>query len=227
MGDRVLVKQFNDDAGAAFIEVIKKSGGPVRLQEIRSALVDAGVDAVDVDRDWRRVRNLLKFHPHIAKPKPALYEWSPAAQPSSTSLQKLAERAGVRGHRWLIQSWIDNIADSLARAETAGPRAQIGWTEQREQEKATVLAGIVSSAEAFAAEGQTGVQIVDRLLEEAARHRLTPIGRIGERIEFDKSRHEPAGRGQPRAGGEVRVVRSGFEWSGSGHPIVVVKALVE
>jgi hypothetical protein len=227
MSDRVLVKQFNDDAGAAFVEVIKRADRPVRLQEIRTGLVDAGVKAADVDRQWKSRRELLKLHPNISKPKPALYEWSPATHPSSDSLRELAERAGKRGHAWLVQALTDNIANTLARAETSGPRAQISWTEQREQEKATLVADLVSSVEALAADGQSVTAIVERLMEEATRHRLTPIGQIGERAEFDKDLHAPAGRGQPRAGHEVRVVRSGFEWSGTGHAIVVVKALVE
>jgi hypothetical protein len=227
MSDRVLVKQFNDDAGAAFVEVIKRADRPVRLLEIRSSLVNAGVDAADVDRQWGRLREPLKSHPNISKPKPILYEWSPAAHPSSDSLRKLAEQAGKRGHAWLVHALTDNIANTLARAETTGPRAQITWTEQRDQEKATLVANLASSVEALAAQGQTTTAIVDRLMEEAGRYRLAPIGQIGERTKFDKVLHDPAGRGQPRAGQEVRVVRSGFEWSGTGHPIVVVKALVE
>jgi hypothetical protein len=80
----------------------------------------------------------------------------------------------------LTQAHADNVMDSLAKVETAGPRAQPGWSEQREREKATLLAEIVGPAEALAAEGRSGSTIADWLRDEAQRRRLTPIGRIGE-----------------------------------------------
>lgn len=134
MSDRVLAKQFDGDAGMAFMEVIRKADRPIRLQEIRAALVEAGVRVEDINRQWGNLRDHIKSHPSIGKPKPTEYEWSPLSQPSLVSLQNLASQVGKRGPVWLVQAYVDNIADSLARAESTGPRAQIGWTEQREQE---------------------------------------------------------------------------------------------
>lgn len=226
MSDRVLAKQFTEDAGTAFVAVIRQYGRPVRLQEIRSALVGAGVRLEDVNRQWERLRGLLKAHPSISKPTPTTYAWSPVAQPSQASLAELSARARVRAPGWLVQAHVDNIADSLARAETNGPRAQIGWTEQREQEKAALLADLVGGVELVVAEGRSAPEVVDWLLEEAARRRLQPAGRIGEQVPFDRARHEPVGGPHPRPGQEVQVVRSGFSWFGSGDEVVLVKALV-
>jgi hypothetical protein len=90
-----------------------------------------------------------------------------------------------------------------------------------------LLAEIVGPAEALAAEGRSGSTIADWLRDEAQRRRLTPIGRIGEAETFDRDRHEPAGNRHPRPGQDVRVLRTGFVWTGGGHPVVVAKALVE
>jgi hypothetical protein len=226
MSDPILVKQFAEDAGGAFVEVIKRSGGPVRLQEIRETLVDAGVSPEDVSRQWARLRPFFRMHPNISKPRPALYEWSLAPHPSKLSLESLSSYASRRGLAWLIQAYVDNIADSLARAETAGPRAQIGWTEQREQEKAVLMADIAGSAEMLAAGGRSAAEIVTWLAGEVSRRRLTPIGRIGEPARFNSDLHDPDGSTRPRAGQEVRIVRPGYSWSGGAQSVVVAKALV-
>lgn len=226
MNDRVLAKQFAEDAGTAFVAVIRQHGRPVRLQEIRDTLVDVGIRVEDVNRQWERLRGLLRAHPNIAKPRPTIYEWSPVAHRSRDSLKELAARARVRAPGWFVQAHVDNIADSLARAETTGPRAQIGWTEQREQEKAALLADLVGGAELVVAEGHSATDVVDWLLAEAARRQLWPEGRLGERVPFDRALHEPVGTPHPRPGQEVRVVRSGFSWSGNGDDVVLVRALV-
>lgn len=93
--------------------------------------------------------------------------------------------------------------------------------------KATLLADIVSSVEALAADGRPAAELVSHLMAEADRRRLSPIGRVGDHMAFDKSLHEPADRRQPKLGQEVRIARSGFTWTGTGRSIVVVKALVE
>jgi hypothetical protein len=227
MSDRVLAKQFAEDAGTAFVAVIRQQGRPVGLQEIRSILIDAGVRLEDVNRQWARVRGLLKEHPNISKPKPTSYEWSPVARSSQTSLAELSKKARrTRAPGWLVQAHVDNIADSLARAETTGPRAQIGWTEQREREKAVLVADLVGGSELLVAEGRSASGVVDWLLEEAARRRVRPTERVGEQVLFNRDRHDAVGTNHPRPGQEVRVVRSGFSWYGGGHEVVLAKALV-
>ncbi len=227
MGDRILAKQFADDAGSAFVEVIRRADGPVRLQEIRAALVDAGVHADDVDRQWKRLRPLFRAHPHVSKPQPTLYEWSPAAHPARVSLDSLVAYARRRGPAWLVGAFADNVTDDLVRADATGPRSQISWTEQREQEKAALVAGIVGYAAQLASAGGSVPELVSWLLEEAGRRRLTPIGRAGERTRFDGDLHDASGAASPRAGVDVRVVRPGFSWSGGGRPVVVARAVVE
>lgn len=227
MGDRILAKQFADDAGSAFVEVIRRSGGPVRLQEIREALVGAGVQAADVDRQWKRLRPLFRVHPHVSKPQPTLYEWSPAAHPAKVSLDSLAAYARRRGPAWLVGALTDNVTDSLVRADTTGSRSQISWTEQREQEKAALVAGIVGYAAQLAEAGGSAPELVNWLLDEAGRRRLAPIGRAGERTRFDGDVHDAPGLVSPPTGADVRVVRPGFSWSGGGRPAVVARAVVE
>ncbi|WP_261574796.1 hypothetical protein [Frankia gtarii] len=227
MGDRILAKQFADDAGSAFVEVIRRADGPVRLQEIRAVLVDAGVHADDVDRQWKRLRPLFREHPQLSKPQPTLYEWSPAVHPAKVSLDALVAYARRRGPAWLVGAFADNVTDSLVRADTSGARSAISWTEQREQEKAVLVAGIVGYAVQLAAAGGSAPELVSWLLDEAGRRRLTPIGRAGEQTRFDGGVHDAPGQTKPHAGAEVRVVRPGFFWSGGGSPVVVAKAVVE
>ncbi|WP_131803862.1 hypothetical protein [Pseudofrankia sp. BMG5.36] len=226
MNDSTLAKQFAEDAGGAFVELIKCSGGPIRLQEIRETLVGVGISPEDVNRQWNRLRPFFRTHPHISKPKPALYEWSLVPGPSKLSLEALSAHASRRGLTWLIQAHVDNIADSLARAETAGPQAQIGWTEQREQEKAALVADIAGSAAMLAADGRSTPEIATLLAEETSRRRLAPIGHIGEIVLFNGDLHDPNGSTSPRAGQEVRVVRPGYSWTGGARSVVVAKALV-
>lgn len=227
MDGKVLVKDFRNDPGAAFLALIREADGPVRLGDLRQSLAEAGVPVADINQHWKRLRGSIQAHPRISKPDPAHYEWSPIAHPSKDSLQKLLAKVSGRGQAWLTQAYADNIMDSLAKVETTGSRAQSGWSEQREREKATLLAEIVGQAGVLAAEDLSGPAIVAWLRDEAQRRGLTPIGQIGEDEAFDRDQHEPAGNRQPRPGQAVRVLRSGFFWAGGGHPVVVAKALVE
>jgi hypothetical protein len=230
MGDRVLVKQFKDDAGLAFIGVIRRRAGPARTQEIKAELVEAGVAKAAVDRWWRALQPRLKEHPQIACPRPGVYEWSLNTEPSHHSLGKLSEQASKRsaGRLWLVKALTDNIADTLAEVEKSGPGAQISWSQQREREKATLLAELVAAVVSLASDGSSVSEILDRLAQRAQDNRLTPVGQPDEKVEYDRELHEPVGPARPRPGQAVRVTRSGFAWSGGGpERVVVVKALVE
>ncbi|GAA2493880.1 hypothetical protein [Winogradskya humida] len=227
MDGKVLVKNFRNDPGATFVVLIREADQPVSLGDLRQSLAEAGVPVAEVNREWDRLRKSIKDHPHISKPEPARYEWSPAAQPSKESFQKLLAKVNKRGQAWLTQAYADNVMDSLAKVETSGSRAQAGWSEQREREKASLLAEIVAKAEVMGAEGYSGQAIVDWLRDEAQSRHLMSIGRVGEVVKFDRERHEPDAGRQPRADQELRVLRPGFVWVGGGHSVVVAKALVE
>ncbi|MCE0539355.1 hypothetical protein LWF15_28040 [Kineosporia rhizophila] len=230
MRDRVLVKQFKDDAGLAFIEVIRRAGDPVRTQEIKAELIEAGVSKADVDRWWKTLQPSLKEHPRITCPRSGVYEWSFTTESSHDSLEKLTVQAGKRsaGRAWLVEAFTDNISDTLALVEKSGAGAQISWSQQREREKATLLAELVASVDSLIADGGSGADILDWLTQRALDQRLTPLGRSGETVEFDRELHEPAGAARPRPGQAVRVVRAGYAWSGAGpERVVVVKAVVE
>jgi hypothetical protein len=227
MDGNVLVKDFRNDPGATFVALIRDADRPVRLGDLRQLLVEAGVPVADVNRQWNRLRSSIQDHPRISRPDSAQYEWSPTFPPSQDSFRKLLAKVSKRGQAWLTQAYADNVMDTLAKAETAGSRAQSGWSEQREREKATLLAEIVGTVEVLAADGRSGSAIVERLRDEAQAHRLTSIGRIGEAEKFSRDRHEPDTGRQPRSGQEVRVLRPGFVWTGGGRSVVVAKALVE
>jgi hypothetical protein len=230
MGDRVLVKQFKDDAGLAFIEVIRRTADPARTQEIKAELVEAGVAKADVDRWWKTLQPWLKEHPQITCPRPGVYEWSLSTEPSHDSLGKLSEQASKRsaGRSWLVEALTDNVADTLAQVEKSGAGAQISWSQQREREKATLLAELVAEVVSLASDGSSVAEILDRLAQRAQDNRLTPVGQPDEKVEYDRELHEPVGPARPRPGQAVRVARSGFAWSGGGpERVIVVKALVE
>ncbi|GAB3267076.1 hypothetical protein [Kineosporia babensis] len=230
MRDRVLVKQFKDDAGLAFIEVIRRTGDPVRTQEIKAEIIEAGAAKAEVDRWWKKLQPLFKEHPRITCPRPGVYEWSLSTELSHDSLEKLSALAGKRsaGRAWLVEAFTDNIADTLAQVEKSGSGAQISWSQQREREKATLLAEVVASVDALTSDGSSSASILEWLTQQARNQRLTPLGRSGEKAEFDRELHEPVGAARPRPGQAVRVVRAGYAWSGAGpERVVVVRALVE
>ncbi|MDG4824110.1 hypothetical protein O7635_19840 [Asanoa sp. WMMD1127] len=225
MDAKLLVKQFNTDAGLAFIEIIRAVDRPVGAREIKQEIVAAGGKQGDVDRQWKRLQPYLKLHPHVEKSGATRYEWSAAPHSSAESLQLLSAQSSVRVPGWLTQALAANVADSLAVAETSGDRAQASWTRQREQDKARVLADLATVIGAMRAEGATLADLDGWLRDETERKRLRPVAQVGETVTFDPDRHEIAG-GRAARGAAVTVTRTGYLWQGGDGPVVLVKATV-
>jgi hypothetical protein len=216
---KTLVSQFRKDPGVVFLEIIRASPKPVRAQDIKRQVIDAGAKKTDVDRHWTRIQPAIKLHPQINMAN-TKYEWSTEQRSAQSSLDVLAGNLLAKLPPWLAQSLVQNVVDALARAGTT----DAAWTE-REFEEARLVAELAVAVEVLQARGDTIAEVVKLFTEETRRKRLWPLGRPGEIVPFDPESHEPEVHG-PDPGTAVRVVRAGYVWRGGGEPIVAAKAIV-
>ncbi|WP_344504687.1 hypothetical protein [Dactylosporangium maewongense] len=214
-----LVKQFGKDQGLVFVEIIRASPKPIRAQEIKQQLIDAGVKKADVDRHWTRVQRVIKLHPQITMVS-TRYEWSTERQPARNSLDVLAGNLLAKLPAWLARALVQNVTDALASAGTA----DAGWVDQ-EFEKARLVADLAVAVEVLQTRGDTITGVVKLFTEEARRKRLWPLGQPGETVPFDPGSHDAEAQA-PEPGTAVRIARSGYVWRGGGEPIVAAKAIV-
>lgn len=221
----MLVKQFNADPGHAFLETIKLAGRPVDAKQIKGHLKAAGISSSDVDGKWKRMQPFINEHPHIRKPVGRLYEWSIEPVASGEALRRMRAHTLSSVPGWLTGALVTTISDSLAAAEASGPRSQSTWGEQRELEKAQVLAKVATEFEALLSKGQTAVEVFAWIQDQAVDRELEPIATIGERVAFDPDLHDSAS-GAMRRGSSAEVVRSGYRWLGADRPMVVLRAVV-
>jgi hypothetical protein len=224
--DRKLLKQFNADAGLAFLDVIREASRPVRAQEIKAEIVAAGGPTAEVDRKWKALQPHIRLHPRIDKTPNHAYEWVMEPRSSADSLNRLSANSARRIPAWLTQAHVANVSDSLALAEAAGPRGSTGWTRQRELSKAVLLAEILAEAEVAVDRGNGVTELARFIRKKADEAGLEPVGHRGERQPFDPHVHEPDHGVRPRPGDAVAVQRCGYVWTGGGDPVVAVKALV-
>ncbi|MFG1921735.1 hypothetical protein [Cryptosporangium sp. NPDC048952] len=226
MDRKLIVKQFATEPGLAFIEVIRTASTPVGAREIKALIADAGVGPVEVDRWWKRSQPYLRLHPHIEKTPNNRYEWRIEAEESAASLGNLAEITLKRIPSWLTHAYVDNVSDSLAIAESSGPRSQGSWARQRELGKAILLASIAAEVGARQADGASAVDVVDFIMKHADRAYISRFNQPGDTTKFDSDRHESIDSSRLKAGELVTVARPGFVWNGAGDDTVVVKARV-
>jgi hypothetical protein len=219
MDTKTLIGQFGKDPGLVFLEIIRASPKPVRAQEIKQQVIDAGAKKTDVDRHWPRVQRVIKLHPQINMASNR-YEWSAKQRPARSSLDVLAGNLLAKLPAWLAQPLVQNVADALSGVGTAAA----GFAD-REFEEARLVADLAVAVEVLQARGDTIAEVVKLFAEETRRKRLWALGRPGETVPFDPESHE-AEVHQPDPGTFVRVVRSGYVWRGSGEPIVAAKAVV-
>lgn len=78
---KTLVSQFGRDPGSVFLEIIQASPKPIRAQDIKQQVIDAGAKKADVDRHWPRVQRVIKLHPQINMANNR-YEWSAKPWPA-------------------------------------------------------------------------------------------------------------------------------------------------
>lgn len=214
-----LVRQLAKDPGLVFLQIIRNSPKPVRAQDIKQQVIDAGAKKIDVDRQWPRVQRVIKLHPQITMASNR-YEWSAEPRSAQGSLEVLAGHLLARLPAWLAHALVKNVSETLGRAEAA----DAGWAE-REFEEARLVAELAVAVEALQARGDTIAEVVKLLTEETGRKRLWPLGRPGETVPFDPGSHE-AEMNAPERGTVVQIVRSGYVWRGGGEPIVAAKAVV-
>lgn len=221
----MLVKQFNSDPGQAFLEVIRLADKPIDARGIKDRLKLAGAKVAEVDDKWKRMQRFVNEHPHIRKPVSRLYEWSIEPLASGEILQRMRAHTLKSVPGWLTSAFVRTISDSLAAAETSGPRAQSTWSDQRNLEKAQVLATVAAGVEALVWKGKTAAEILEWIQDHTVERRLEPVAKVGEHVAFDPDMHDSVG-GYPRRGSNVEVVSSGYRWLGGQRPTVVVRAVV-
>lgn len=87
------------------------------------------------------------------------------------------------------------------------------------------LTELAIDIEELVANGASPESVLERIHLRMKAQGLTPIGKIDERIAFDRLRHRAAA-GSPADGSMVFVVRPGYLWHAGGKEILVEKALV-
>ncbi len=85
MDTNTLVRQLGKDPGLVFVEIIRASPRPIRAQDIKQKVIDAGAKKADVDRHWTRVQRVIKLHPQINMANNK-YEWSAEQRSAQSSL---------------------------------------------------------------------------------------------------------------------------------------------
>jgi hypothetical protein len=224
--EKLLLKHFNADPGAAFIEVIRTANGTVDSRQIIDRFTAVGAKPAVVKAKWETYRKFVKVHPNIRKASPTKYEWSPEPISSHEALNLLSTYVNKSTPTWLTGAYIQTITDSLAGAETTGPNAQSTWTEERELQKAQVLAEALSGIEAMVENGASAAEVLKWLLGEAQGKRLRQTPRIGDQVPFNPEDHDVQGS-RPTRGTQVRVVRSGYKWIFGTREDVVVRAVTQ
>jgi hypothetical protein len=216
---KTLVRQFGNEPGSVFVDIIRSSPAPLRARDIKQPLIDAGIKKDDIDRHWTRVQRVITLHPQIAMASNK-YEWLPERRSAQSSLDLLARGAAASRRQWLTTPWLENIADAIERAgATEG-----GWAEHQFQQ-ARLVAELAVAVGLLQARGRTIVEVAELLAEEARQKRLWRLAEPGESVAFDPDNHEAESEA-PEPGTAVRVVRSGYVWRGTGTPIVAAKAVV-
>jgi hypothetical protein len=216
---KALVGQFGKDPGPVFLSIIKSSPEPIRAQNIKQLVIDAGAKKEDVDRHWPRVQRVIKLHPQINMANNR-YSWLDDRRPPGESLDVLAGNLLAKLPRWLARPLVQNVADALTQVKDD----DAGWAGQ-EFEKARLVADLAVAVEVLQARGDTIAEVAELLTEEARRKRLWPLGRRNETVPFDPDAHEAESEAFDR-GTVVRIVRPGYVWRGGGEPVVAAKALV-
>ncbi|MDG4809831.1 hypothetical protein O7634_24030 [Micromonospora sp. WMMD1120] len=213
-----LVKQFAEDPGAVFLDVIRTASEPLNAQAVKAQVIEAGANKTDVDHRWRLFQRGVKWHPQITTMNNK-YGWSTEKQSARSSLDVLAGHLLKKVPPWVAQHLVQNVAAAIDPSETTA----CGW--EHEFEEARLVADLAAAVEVLQSRGDTITEVVKLLTDEARRKRLWPLGQPGESLLFDPDSHE-AESGTPEPGTVVRVVRSGYIWRGRGEPIVATKATV-
>jgi hypothetical protein len=97
-----LVRQLGKDPGLVFLGIIQASPKPVRAQDIKQQVIDAGAKKTDVDRHWTRIQRVIKLLPQINMANNK-YEWSTeqrsaqssVAVPSTTTVSYQVNWSGI------------------------------------------------------------------------------------------------------------------------------------
>jgi hypothetical protein len=221
-----LRKEFQADAPAVFLQIIRDHDGPVRCAQIKSVLAGEGVEKGKLDTAWNGVQSYLKLHPHIEKHPDHTYEWLDVPAAGIAALTMLTDLRKT-GPDWLRTALADAIRreleDQVVDAVALESRRTVG-TKVDELRKVVDLAGEV---EEIAYDGADADGIVARVRERLAMLHLEPIGRAGDKVKYDKVVHKPLpGSGKPKDGARVAVVRPGYTWTRDDTAVVVERAHV-
>lgn len=128
----------------------------------------------------------------------------------------------LNGQRWV---WSDEPATGKPNTPRAKGRKEDGGTEQVLGIHLRVLTDLAIDIEELVANEASAESVLERIHIRMKAQGLTPIGKIDERIAFDRLRHR-AVAGSPVDGSTVYVVRPGYMWHSGGEEILVERALV-
>ena len=106
-----------------------------------------------------------------------------------------------------------------------GRTAQEAMQRQAQVRAVRALAAVVSEVEELAVAGAGAGVLAERTRALALAFGLVAIGRAGERIPFDATRHEPIGTA-PAEGEWVTVVRPGYAWVTGDEELLLQRAQV-
>src|SRR5262249_49823128 len=87
------------------------------------------------------------------------------------------------------------------------------------------LADLAMEVEELVANGAEADVLIERVRNNAAAQRLTPIESAGQTASFDRQRHAPI-VGIPKEGAQVTVVRPGYSWRPAEEDLLIAKAQV-
>jgi hypothetical protein len=208
---------------AVFVDLLRQADGPLDARALKRRLEDLGVPKATVDAAWRRAQPGVRRHANVVVDETRhAYGWSAATA-----------AAAVFSPRAALDELIKPRVPVTAKVQAADV-VQAALRERDEQQArqrdvvATAiraLAQLAMEVEELATAGTDTPTLVARVREVVRDHRLTPIGRAGERVEFDPARHTSTGAELVR-GASVTVVRPGYLWRDGDVEVMLAKARV-
>jgi hypothetical protein len=215
---RGLAAQYRADPSAAVLRVLRDAGSAVTAAEIKQALQTSGTPEID-RRTWDRLQKRLRADDHVAVEPGYRYRWvaTPVTPEAEDAFDQIARAAGGRVRR----SYVEAVRKALVGGPTVG-----GTTRQAEFDGIRALAELASEVEELTANEASARAMVHRVRSRVRLSGLEPIEQAGQRVAFDRRRHEPIGP-PIEDGASVLVIRPGYTWKTPDEDVLVARAAVQ